>query len=146
MRVVMSLAAALLVAVAASARAQEGLIGADAFKPGSGKTWFSSCELRADRYVSCKNAARPILEAIAKPEKGTAGEALQAFIRDLFVAKGCTFEVPEDTFGVNGIFLSFDSKAADRIRCHDQPLKLTFGPGLMALPGSVYFFMGAPPE
>ncbi|WP_072396575.1 hypothetical protein [Hyphomicrobium sp. CS1GBMeth3] len=146
MRAVVVLVAALFPLALASAQAQEGLTGADPFKPGAGRTWFSSCELQAGRYVSCKNAARPILEAIANPGKGTAGEALQAFMRDLFVSKGCTFEVPEDSFRVNGIFLSFDSHAAEKIRCYGHPSKLTFGPGVMALTGSVYFFMGGPPE
>lgn len=146
MRARFFLVAAMLPLAAASGGAQEGLAGVDPFKPGAGRTWFSDCEFQADRYVSCKNAARPVLEAIAKPGDGTPGAALQAFMRDLFVAKGCIFDAPPDSFRVNGIFLSFDSEAAGRIRCHGQPSKLTFGPGVMALTSSVYFFMGSPPE
>lgn len=115
------------------------------FGAGSGRTWLSGCELQAERYVVCKNAERPVLEAIANPGGGTPGEALQAFVRTLFEAKGCRFEAPAESFGVNGIFLSFDSSAAAGIACEGQRSALSFAPGRMSLLDTVYFLAEDPP-
>jgi hypothetical protein len=134
-----------LLPLAAAAQVQD-LPSAEAFGPGSGRVWLSHCAFEADRYVSCKNAARPVLEALATPGDGTPGAALQAFMRDLFVAKGCAFDIPEDSFRVNGIFLSFDSAAAMGIRCEGKESKLEFAPGVITLLDTLYFFSDAPPQ
>jgi hypothetical protein len=121
-------------------------IGAVAFGPGSGRTWFSGCELQAERYVVCKNADRPLLDAIAAPGAGTPGQALQAFMRKIFETRGCRFEAPDDSFRVNGIFLSFDAGAAAHIRCEGARSALQFAPDRMSLLDTVYFLMAdAPP-
>ncbi len=115
-----------------------------AFEPGSGKIWFSGCVLEADRYVSCKSAAPEVLAAIASPGDQTPGFALQTFISDVFIEKGCAFEAPPDSFRVNGVFLSFDSQASKDIRCKGKPSKLAFGPEGMALVDTLYFFTEGP--
>lgn len=138
-------AAALLVLAAADARAQD-LPEAEAFAPGPGRVWLSGCAVEADRYVTCKDAARPLLDAIAAPGTGTPGAALEAFMRTLFTEKGCTYAAPPDTFRVNGIFLSFDSKHAERIRCPGQSSALVFRPGAITLLDTLYFLAGGPPR
>lgn len=142
------LAAALSLAVA-SPHAQEApaeLPGADYFEPGSGRLWFSGCEYEADRYVTCKDAARPVLEAIANPGDGTPGAALQTYVSDLFIEKGCAFEAPPESFRVNGVFLSFDARATKQIRCEGKKSGLVFKPGVMTLLDTLYFLAGDPPQ
>lgn len=148
MRSPLCLVAAMLpLAGAASAGAQESLPSAQAFAPGSGRVWLSECAFEAERYVSCRNAAPSVLEVISSPGDGdTPGMALQAFMRDLFVGKGCTFAVPPDSFRVNGIFLSFDSSTASEIRCDGLPSRLVFSPDGIGLLDTLYFFSGAPPR
>jgi hypothetical protein len=118
----------------------------DAFAPGSGRVWFSGCEFERDRYVTCKSAAPEVLEAIANPGSEPAGLALQTYVSDVFIEKGCAFEAPQDSFLVNGVFLSFDGKAAGQIRCKGKPSKLVFAPGLITLADTLYFFAGDPPQ
>lgn len=143
-RFFLSLAAALSFA-AGSALAQD-VPGADAFKPGSGRVWFSGCEYEADRYVTCKSADAGVLEAIANPGDGTAGLALQTYVSDVFIEKGCSFEAAPDSFRVNGVFLSFDAKAVGQIRCKGKTSKLEFKPGVITLADTLYFFAGDPPQ
>jgi hypothetical protein len=121
-----------------------GMPGLDALGPESGRIWFSGCVLEADRYVSCKSAARGVLEAIGNPGDQTAGAALQTYVSDVFIEKGCAFEAPPESFRVNGVFLSFDSKAAKNIRCGGKPGALAFAPDGMALLDTLYFFSGGP--
>ncbi|MDQ8698372.1 hypothetical protein [Hyphomicrobium sp. LHD-15] len=130
---------------AASTFAQD-IPGKDAFEAGSGRVWFSGCQFEADRYVTCKNAAPGILEAIANPGDGTPGLALQTYVSDVFIEKGCAFEAPPESFRVNGVFLSFDSKAASQIRCKGKPSKLVFGPDAITLLDTLYFLAGDPPQ
>ncbi|MCC7251679.1 hypothetical protein [Hyphomicrobium sp.] len=118
----------------------------DAFAPGSGRIWFSGCTFEADRYVSCKSAAPDVLEAIANPGDQTAGAALQTYVSDVFIEKGCAFEAPPESFRVNGIFLSFDSNAAKDIRCKVAPSKLGFSPEGMTFLDTLYFFSGDPAQ
>lgn len=127
------------------AQAQDDMPTLEAFASGSGRIWLSDCAFEAERYVSCKNAAPALLEAITDPGSDTPGAALQAFMRALFVDKGCTFDIPADSFRVNGIFLSFDSSAASGIRCEGKPSKLVFAPGGISLLDTLYFFFGPPP-
>jgi hypothetical protein len=68
------------------------------------------------------------------------------FISDMFIEKGCAFEAAPDTFRVNGIFLSFDSKSAKDIRCQGKKSTLTFSPEGMALLDTLYFFSAGPPQ
>lgn len=142
-----SLAAALL--LAGSAHAQDiaaEVPPASDFAPGSGRVWFSSCTFEAERYVSCKDAARAAIEAIAKPGDGTPGEALQAYVKKIFTKKGCTFDAAPESFRVNGIFLSFDSKASKQIACQGQKSDLVFKPGVIVLLDTLYFIAGDPPQ
>lgn len=115
------------------------------FEKEPGRTWLSHCAYQSDRYVVCKNAAPPVLEAIAEPET-TAGAALQDHMRGIFEAKGCTFEAPADTFRVNGIFLSFDAGNAKQIRCGDQSSDLKFRPGVISFLDTIYFLNDGPPR
>lgn len=137
--------AAVMSLVTTACLAQD-LPGKDSFGPGSGRVWFSGCEFEADRYVTCKNAEAGLLEAISNPGGGTPGLALQTFVSDVFIEKGCAFEAPPDAFRVNGVFLSFDSKAASQIRCQGKPSKLELGPGLSTLADTLFFFAGDPPQ
>lgn len=139
------LPAMLLFWAGAPAHAQEDMPPLEAFASGSGRVWLSDCAFEAERYVSCKNAAPAVLEAISNPGEETPGEALQAFVQALFVGKGCVFDIPADSFRVNGIFLSFDSTAASGIRCEGKPSKLVFAPGGISLLDTLYFFSAAPP-
>jgi hypothetical protein len=139
-----STAAILITASVAVAHAQDGFPGAEAFAPGSGRIWFSGCVLEAERYVSCKSAQREILDAIATPGDQTPGLALQTFVSDVFIDKGCAFEAPPDSFRVNGVFLSFDSNSAKHIRCAGKASKLAFSPEGMSLANSIFFFSDAP--
>jgi hypothetical protein len=143
-RFFLSLAATLSFA-AGTALAQD-IPGKDAFAPGSGRVWFSGCEFERDRYVTCKSAAPEVLEAIANPGDGTAGLALQTYVSDVFIEKGCSFEAPPDSFLVNGVFLSFDGKAASQIRCKGKASKLVFAPGVITLADTLYFLAGDPPQ
>lgn len=129
---------------AAVAQTPGALPKLEAFAPGSGKVWFSGCVLEADRYVSCKSAQREILDAIASPGDQTPGLALQTFISDVFIEKGCSFEAPPDSFRVNGVFLSFDSNAAKDIRCKGKASKPAFGPDGISLADTLYFFSDTP--
>ncbi len=144
------LCAALASSLAAvSVHAQDApadLPGADAFQAGSGRIWFAGCAYESDRYVTCKTAAPGALEAIASPGDQTPGAALQMFVSDVFIEKGCAFEAGPDSFRVNGIFLSFDSKAAKAIRCSGKKPGLAFQPGVITLLDTVYFFSGDPPQ
>lgn len=145
----LSLLAATLWLAAGSAHAQDGtasLPGLDAFEPGSGRLWLSACAYEADRYVSCKSAAPAVLEAIAQPGDQTAGAALQTFVSDVFIEKGCAFEVQPESFRVNGLFLSFDTKSAKDIRCKGKKSALVFGPDGMTFLDTLYFFSGDPPQ
>lgn len=146
MRTLLHAVAAVLLLAANAAQAQGDLPGADTFAPGSGRLWLSGCEFQAERYVTCKTAARPLLEAISAEGEGTAGEKLQTFVSDLFIEKGCAFEAPPETFRVNGIFLSFDANAASAIRCNDKKGKLVFAPGVITLLDTLYFLAGDPPQ
>lgn len=128
---------------AASAEAPD-LPKRGAFGPGSGKVWFSGCIFEADRYVSCKSAMSDVLEAIASPGDQTPGSALQTFISDVFIEKGCAFEAAPENFRVNGVFLSFDTKSAKDIRCEGAPSKLVFGPDGMTFLDTLYFFRDGP--
>jgi hypothetical protein len=138
----------LLPLLAVPIKAQDGTVlpRADAFAPGSGRVWFSGCAFEAERYVTCKNADAGVLEAISNPGDGTPGLALQTYVSDVFIEKGCAFEAPLDTFRVNGVLLSFDSKAAGLIRCKGKPSKLSFAPGLITLADTLYFLTGDPPQ
>lgn len=139
-------AAALSLAVSAHGQDAPDLPGADAFEPGSGRLWFAGCEFEADRYVTCKTAAPGVLEAIANPGDQTPGSALQTYVSDVFIEKGCAFEAPPESFRVNGIFLSFDSKAAKDIRCAGKKSGLVFKPGVITLLDTIYFISGDPPQ
>lgn len=137
---------AILLSLGISAAHAEDLPSRESFDPGSGRIWFSGCEFEADRYLSCKNAEAGVLEAISNPGEGTPGLALQTYVSDVFIEKGCAFEAPLDTFRVNGVFLSFDSKAASQIRCNGKPSKMELAPGLFTLAGTLFFFTGDPPQ
>lgn len=141
-----TLAAITAAATAGVAHAEEALPGADAFQSGSGRIWFSGCVFEAERYVSCKNAAQSVLDAVAEPGDGTPGDKLQTYVSDLFIEKGCAFEAPPETFRVNGIFLSFDANAAREIRCKGKTGKLIFAPGVISLLDTLYFLSRDPPQ
>jgi hypothetical protein len=143
-RFLLSLSAAF--SLAADPALPQALPSADAFQPGSGRIWFSGCEFEADRYVTCKSAAPDVLEAIANPGDGMAGLEFQTLVSDVFIEKGCAFEAPPESFRVNGVFLSFDSKAAAQIRCKGKASKLAFQPGVMTLLDTLYFFADGPPK
>lgn len=145
MRLFEVLAFALLLAAPASAQAPV-FPKLGEFAPGSGKVWFSGCALEADRYVSCKSAAPDVLETIANPGDQGPGAALQTFISDVFIEKGCAFEAAQDSFRVNGVFLSFDSNAAKDIRCKGKAAKLAFSPEGMTLQDTLYFFFDGPAQ
>lgn len=119
---------------------------AKAFEPGSGKLWFAGCVYEAERYVSCKTAQAGVLEAISQPGDQTPGAALQMFVSDVFIEKGCSFEAPPESFRVNGVFLSFDTKSAAAIRCKGKKSALAFAPDGMSLIDTLYFFSGDPPQ
>lgn len=141
------LAAALSLAVApASAQDAARFPGADAFAPGSGRLWFAGCKFEAERYVTCKTAAPGVLEAIANPGDQTPGSALQTYVSDVFIEKGCAFEAPPESFRVNGTVLSFDSKAAKDIRCARKKSGLVFKTGVITLLDTIYFISGDPPQ
>ena len=108
-------------------------------------TVFSSRALQAGArgYVT-KSAAPEVLEAISNPGEDTPGAALQMFISDAFIEKGCAFEAAPESFRVNGVFLSFDSKSAKDIRCKGKASKLEFSPDGIALADTLYFFSGEP--
>jgi hypothetical protein len=142
----LTIALALVLSIGARPVFAQELPGKESFAPGSGRVWFSGCELEADRYVTCKNADQGVLEAVSNPGDGTPGLALQTYVSDVFIEKGCAFEAPLDSFRVNGVFLSFDSKAASLIRCQGKPSKLVMGPGLFTLADTLFFFMGDPPQ
>jgi hypothetical protein len=144
LRFLLSLSVAL--SFAASAAPAQDIPGKDAFAPGSGRVWFSGCEFERDRYVTCKSAAPEVLEAIANPGDSTAGFALQTYISDVFIEKGCAFEAQPDSFLVNGVFLSFDGKAASQIRCKGKASKLAFAAGVITLADTLYFLAGGPPQ
>jgi hypothetical protein len=148
MRRFLSLVAAVLPLAANPAGAQDAapFPGADAFTPGSGRIWFSECEFQDERYITCKNAAPSVLEAISNPGDQTPGAALQMFMSDMFIEKGCAFEAAPDSFRVNGIFLSFDSRAAKDIRCRGKKSELVFRPDGMALLDTIDFLAGEPPH
>lgn len=149
MRLLFRSLAGVLSLVTSAAHAQEMPIdspGADAFRPGSGRVWLSGCTYESERYVACNNAARPVLDAIAKSGDATPGAALQAFMRQTFTEKGCTFDAPAETFRVNGIFLSFDAKAASEIRCAGKKSGLVFAPGVITFLDTLYFLSGDPPQ
>lgn len=133
-------------ALAASAGLAQELPGKDSFLPGSGRVWLAGCAFEADRYVTCKTAEAGVLAAISNPGDGTPGLALQTYVSDAFIEKGCAFEAAPDTFRVNGVFLSFDSSQAAQIRCNGKPSKLAFAPGLITLADTLYFFADAPPQ
>jgi hypothetical protein len=146
MRPVLQSVTAVLLLAASAAQAQEGPPGADTFQPGSGRVWLSGCEYQSERYVTCKDAARPLLDAISAAGEGTPGEKLQTYVSDLFIEKGCAFEAPPESFRVNGIFLSFDAHAAREIRCNGKKGKLVFAPGVITLLDTLYFLSGDPPR
>ncbi|WP_334145730.1 hypothetical protein [Hyphomicrobium sp.] len=143
-RLLSSVLATVLPLAAASAAVEFPKLGA--FEPGSGKIWFSGCTFEADRYVSCKSAAPEVIEAISNPGDQTPGLALQTFVSDVFIEKGCAFEAAPESFRVNGIFLSFDSNAAKDIRCKGKAATLVFGPEGMSLQDTVFFFRDGPAE
>ena len=116
------------------------------FAQGSGRLWFAGCVYESDRYVSCKTAQPDILEAISQPGDQTPGAALQTSVSDVFIEKGCAFEAPPESFRVNGVFLSFDTKAAANIRCAGKKSTLAFVPDGMSLLDTLYFFSGDPPQ
>ena len=146
----------LLIALAAlsplfafDARAQDGAGGfppAAEFGAGSGRIWFSGCVFEADRYITCKSADAGLLEAIASPGDQTPGDVLQMHVSDVFIEKGCAFEAPQSSFRVNGVFLSFDTKAAKDIRCKGKKSAVVFSPQGMTLLDTLYFFSGDPPQ
>lgn len=143
-------AAALLFALPASAQfttleLESEAPGADFFEDEPGRTWFSHCDFEQDRYVVCKFAESRIIQAIEHP-KTTPGVALQDRIREIFEAKGCTFEAPPETFRVNGIFLSFDARGGERIACKDEPSKLVFRPGVISFLDTIYFLSEGRPQ
>jgi hypothetical protein len=144
-RCALALVATLAIAGSFEASAETpGFPKLGAFAPGSGKVWFSGCVFEADRYVSCKSAAPDVLEAISNPGDQPPGAALQTFVSDAFIEKGCAFEAAPDSLRVNGVFLSFDSAAAKDIRCKGKPWKLEFSPDGMVLADTLYFFSGEP--
>lgn len=117
---------------------------ADFFENEPGRTWLSHCAYEQDRYVVCKFAEPGTIHAIEHP-KTSAGAALQGRMREIFEAKGCTFDAPPETFRVNGIFLSFDAKGGERIACPDKTSKLEFKPGVISFLDTIYFLSdGAP--
>ena len=144
----LSLFAAVLPLAANPASAQDAgtFPGADAFAPGSGRIWFSQCEFQDDRYVTCKSAEPSVLEAISNPGDQTPGAALQTFMSDMFIEKGCAFEAPPDSFRVNGVFLSFDTKSAKDIRCKRKKSAVVFSPQGMSFIDTLYFFSGDAPQ
>lgn len=143
-RLLLSVLATALPLAAASAQAEFPKRGA--FEPGSGKIWFSGCTFEADRYVSCKSAAPEVIEAISNPGDQTPGLALQTYVSDIFIEKGCSFEAVPESFRVNGVFLSFDSNAAKDIRCKGKSMKLAFGPEGMSLQDTLFFFSDGPAQ
>jgi len=145
MRVFAVLAFAISIATPALAQAPN-FPKRDAFEPGSGKVWFSGCVFEADRYVTCKSAAPGVLEAIADPGDQPAGLALQTYVSDVFIEKGCAFEAAPDSFRVNGVFLSFDSSSAKDIRCKGKAAKLEFSPDGMALSDTLFFYFDGPAQ
>lgn len=148
MRRVRTVLATIISFAAVSAHAQDpaSFPKADAFAPGSGKLWFAGCVYEAERYVSCKTAQTGVLDAVSQPGDQTPGEALQMYVSDVFIEKGCAFEVPPDSFRVNGVFLSFDTKSAASIRCAGKKSALSFSPDGMTLLDTLYFFSGDPPQ
>lgn len=136
----------ILVGSALADTAPQGFPPLKDFEPGSGKLWFAGCVYEAERYVSCKTAQAGVLEAVSQPGDQTPGEALQMYVSDAFIEKGCAFEAPQESFRVNGVFLSFDSKAAATIRCAGKKGALSFAPDGMNLLDTLYFFSGNPPQ
>ncbi len=143
MRLLVSAIAIALPLAAASAQAPE-FPKLDAFAPGSGRIWFSGCVLEAERNVRCTSAAPEVLDAIAQPGDQSPGLALETFVSDVFIEKGCAFQPAPESFRVNGGFFSFDSQAAKDIRCKGKGSKLEVSPDGMALADTLYFFSGEP--
>ena len=135
-----------LAASALAATAPQNFPPLKDFEPGSGKLWFAGCVYEADRYVSCKTAQPGILEAISQHGDQTPGGALQMYVSDVFIEKGCAFEAAPESFRVNGVFLSFDTKSATTIRCGGKKSALSFAPDGMNLLDTLYFFSGDPPQ
>jgi hypothetical protein len=143
-RLLLSVLAISLPLAADSAEAEFPKLGA--FEPGSGKIWFSGCAFEADRYVSCKSAAPEVIEAISNPGDQPPGLALQTFVSDVFIEKGCAFEAAPESFRVNGVFLSFDSNTAKDIRCKGKAATLAFAPEGMSLQDTLFFFRDGPAQ
>ncbi len=130
-----------------SAHAYEELPRAEIFEKDAGRTWLSHCEFQHDRYIVCKHGAKPVIDAISNPEHaGAPGAALQAHIREIFEKKGCTFAAPDNTFRVNGIFLSFDAEKGAEIKCEGKPSTLVFAPQGAIFLDTLYFYFQGPPE
>jgi hypothetical protein len=148
MRRLFTLLAAMLPLTAIPAGAQDAapFPGAKAFEAGSGRLWFSECEFQEDRYITCKSAAPIVLEAIANPGDQTPGAALQMNVSDVVIEKGCAFEAQPESFRVNGVFLSFDTKSAKDIRCKGKKSAVVFSPQGMSFLDTLYFFSGDPPQ
>jgi hypothetical protein len=68
------------------------------------------------------------------------------FVGDVFIVKGCAFEAQPESFRVNGVFLSFDTKSAKDIRCKGKKSAVVFAPQGMTLLDTLYFFSGDPPQ
>ena len=95
--------------------------------------------------MTCKNAEPSILDAISHPGDQTPGAALQTFVSDLFIEKGCAFEAQPESFRVNGVFLSFDTQSAKDIRCKGKTSSVQFAPQGMTFLDTLYFFSGDAP-
>ena len=103
-----------------------------------------SFAMGGNKVRKIQTVAPEALAAISNPGEDTPGAALQMFISDVFIEKGCAFEAAPESLRVNGVFLSFDSKSAKDIRCKGKPSKLEFGPDGMALADTLYFFSNEP--
>jgi hypothetical protein len=136
----------LLAAAPAGAETPAAFPKADAFEPGSGRLWFSACVYESERYITCKSAQPSVLDAISNPGDQTPGGALQMHVSDVFIEKGCAFEAAPDSFRVNGVFLSFDTKAAKDIRCKGKSASLGFSPEGIVLLDTLYFFTEDAPQ
>lgn len=88
--------------------------------------WFANCNFEANRYFSCRYAA-PEVEAHIKSRSSVhPGIALTEKIKTHFVERGCTYQVTDEAFRVNGVFYSFDTRAFEKISCPGQIAKPKF--------------------
>lgn len=87
---------------------------------------FQQCTFEANRYVVCRVPPRAVEAALQSADRVHAGVAFGTYVIGDIQRRGCTGKFDDETFILNGVFFSVDSRGLEKIDCPGRSAKLKF--------------------